>query len=137
MLDKLVSLLSLVLVVAGCGATFRSVEAVREIPGVVRIELVKTSGDLIIASVTNQGQIPLIVNRDAIVLKTSHGPLRRTAGGAVSAYTVPPGSRQQINLRYEVSLVIAGETVHLAFDEAIVDTMGARVGAPSIALIKE
>ena len=122
---------------AGCGASFRAVETAHEVPGVVLVELVESSGDLLVAAVTNQGQVPLVVNRDAMVIKTSHGVLKRVAGGATAAYTVAPGGRQQINLRYEVGLVIPGETVQLSFDEAIADLAGTRIAAPPIALTRQ
>lgn len=130
-------LASLLVVVAGCGASFRAVEAGHEIPGVVRIDLVESRGDLIVASVTNLGQVPLVINRDAMVLKTAHRVLKRVEGGSSTSYTVPPGGRQQVNARYEVGLITTGETVQLSFDEAIVDTTGTRVVSPPIALTKQ
>ena len=66
MLRRLVTFFSLAVLATGCGASFRAVEPAREVPGTVRVELVQSRGDLIVASLTNQGRVPLMLNRDAV-----------------------------------------------------------------------
>lgn len=88
--------------------------------------------------VTNEsGQVPLLINRDAILLRTSKETLERKPGGANSSYTVPPGAHRQVNVRFGVATLAPGESLQLILDQAFTPaTGGDRIPVPALALVK-
>jgi hypothetical protein len=121
---------------AGC-ATLRPVQSSVDVPATVHIELHELKGDLIILEVINPSMAPLMVNRDAMVLKTSREVLKREPGGASSVYTLMPAGHHRVNLKFMLGSIAAGETVQLAFDQAITQLGGGAVPVPPLTFIKE
>jgi len=110
------------LLVAGCSSSLEAVRSSSELPGSVQVQVREVKNDLIVLDVTNSSSTPLVIDRDALVLKTPRDTLKREPGGASSAYTVPPGEHHQVNVRFLLGTILDGETVELVLDRAFTPT---------------
>lgn len=137
MLRRGTCLLAVVLLVS-CVPWLKAVQSTSEVQGVVRVDVTNVMEDIITVDVKNQSSnMPLLVDRDAIKLKTSRGTLDRKPGGASNTYTVAPGSHREVNVRFAVDGLPTGETVELLLDRAIFPAAGGeRIAAPPVTLVR-
>jgi hypothetical protein len=83
------------------------------------------SGGLFRFTVENLSGEFMSVDRDAVTLQTPEGAeLRRLPGGAESSYSISPGKLHDVNLMFPVEEIQPGETVYVAFNDAV--TVGGR-----------
>lgn len=123
---KMRSLLWVVLL-GGCASSLQAVKSSADVPGLVHVSLSRLRSDVVTLDVANQSKAPLVVDRDAIVLKTPRATLARESGGLAHSYVLAPGGHQQVNVRFLLGSIADGETVSLVLDRAITPASG---GAP-------
>lgn len=116
---RLVRLVSLCLLLAGGCVSLHPVAPVVDGPAGVRV-LVKAQDDEVFKlEVVNYGPYPIVIDRDRVVLLTASGPRARVPGGLGTLYTVVPGGRHGLNVRFKLGGIHTGERVALALAGAV------------------
>ena len=84
------------------------------------VKFEKQSGHTLRFTVVNTGHTPIIVNRDAVTLRTPTLELARVPGGRRSFWIVKAGERRLVICRFDMSGLAEGETVELMLNDALV-----------------
>jgi hypothetical protein len=120
----------------GC-VPLHAVRAVALSPqGNVRVALKKRDRELFKLTVTNDSALPLVVDRDAIVLATPEAVEPRKRGGYATVYSLQPGSAHEVNVRFDLKAVRHGEPVEINFDHALF-AAGQPVSVPPLVFVAD
>jgi hypothetical protein len=102
----------------GC-VSLHPVTPVADGPAGVRVLVKAQDDDLFKLEVINYGSLPIVVDRDRVVMFTARGPRTRVVGGLGTIYSVPPGGHHALNVRFKLGGIHAGERVAIALAGAI------------------
>jgi hypothetical protein len=88
-------------------------------PVQARVQLTEVDDDIFKFIVFNLTREPMVILRDEIVAVTPTGTLRREPGGVSSVYNVPPGGAHDVNVKFDLDGVNAGDRIEVRFDRAV------------------
>ncbi len=108
----------LLAMLAGC-VSLHPITPVADAPGGVRVLVKAQDDELFKLEVVNYGSEPVVVDRDHVVMFTAAGPRTRVAGGFGTIYTIPPGGRHALNVRFKLRGIQAGERVAISLAGAV------------------
>ena len=120
----------------GCGGSrvaLAPMSATYTISPAARVDLTNIQDDIYTLMVYNTSGGGLVIDRDAFLLQTPAGLIKREPGGLASVYNVPPGGAHDVRLRFRVEGLPAGQQVYLLVDQAV-RVNGEPVGLPPIVL---
>jgi hypothetical protein len=130
---RLLALGALLVAIACSTPPLRAVRPVADAPSSARILLTEIDGDILKFSVLNLSGAPMVVLRDQIVLVTPLGVRTRERGGVSSTYDIAAGAAQDVNVRFDLDDLAAGDVVQVRFDGALL-IQGAPVAIDPIVL---
>ena len=118
MRSSLLCVLLIATALGGC-VSLHPVAPVVDGPGGVRV-LVKAQNDEVFRlEVVNYGQLPVVIDRDRVVMFTAGGPRTRVPGGFGNVYSVPPGGHHALNVRFKLGGIRPGERVAIGLAGAV------------------
>ncbi len=82
------------------------------------------NSDILRFTVENLSNETMTIDRDAVLLDTSHGLRQRSSFAGKSTYTLAPGAMHDVNVRFSYDGLQPGERVAVLFDDAV--TVGGR-----------
>lgn len=128
-------LLAAALLATACRSSvpLRATHPVVEAPGAARVLLTEIDGDILKLSVVNLSGASMVVLRNQIVLLTPLGVRTRESGGVSSTYDIAPGSAHDVNVRFDMDGLAAGDVLQLRFEKALL-VDGQPVHVPPIVL---
>ena len=112
------SLLGLAL---GCGASYQvsALEPSVEAPAAARVSLTEIDENIFKFIVHNLSNVPLVILRDNVLLRTPVGIRRRAPGGLSHVYNVPPGGAHELNVKFDLSGLAPGDHLEVQFEQAL------------------
>jgi hypothetical protein len=116
------ALVAMSLVVSAChnpAPPLYPTRAVVEVAAVAKVAIKEIDVDIVEMTVWNNGNSPMVIDRDAIVLVTRTGPRTRLPGGIAHSYTVEPGAAREVNVRFDWRGLAPGDTVQIKLDTAL------------------
>jgi hypothetical protein len=118
MRSSLLSVLLFATALGGC-VSLHPVAPVVDGPGGVRVLVRAQSDELFRLEVVNYGPLPIVIDRDRVVMFTAGGPRTRVPGGFGNVYSVPPGGHHALNVRFKLGGIRAGERVAIGLAGAV------------------
>ncbi|HTU62267.1 MAG TPA: hypothetical protein VMF89_27600, partial [Polyangiales bacterium] len=87
---------------AACTATrpgaVASLQQSLQVESVAKVDVLDVDGDIFKFTVYNLMADTLVIQRDAIVMRTDKAERRREPGGLATVYTLPPGGAHNLNV---------------------------------------
>lgn len=116
------------LALPACAPSLRVETGMAMVREQARAELRQISGATFELWVENLSSEPMVIYRDDILLQSAAGTRAREEGGAADVYRLEPGDGRQVNVRFDLSGIRAGEVVRILFQSAL------RVGGRPVSL---
>lgn len=87
--------------------------------GPVMVKFEQQNGEVLHFAVINSSDKTVVVNRDAVMLRTAKGVQAREKGGLKSVYMLKPGAVHGVKCRFDLGDVTSGEQVEVLFNDAL------------------
>ena len=84
-----------------------------------KIDVQAVDGDIFKFTVYNLTAETMVVQRDAIVLRTDKAERRREPGGLETVYTLPPGGAHNVNVRFNLLDLQPEQEFHVDLSQAL------------------
>lgn len=107
-------------IACGPSISLQSVHDSVQAHGLARVVLVNHGSYWFNFTVYNESPFVMIIDRDAVRLATSAGVRNREPGGLIGTYVVPAGGSHDCNLEFSIESILAGETVRIEFQDALI-----------------